>query len=71
MSHYTKEELECYRNHEMSLLGRINCSAHLKECDECTKRLNELAQDDALVEELRDSIRIYEGARQHSTDPKR
>lgn len=32
MKHYTKEELELYRHGQMSVLGRIACSSHLKEC---------------------------------------
>ncbi|MBP1583493.1 MAG: hypothetical protein J6866_06020 [Victivallales bacterium] len=64
MKHYTKEELDCYRHHEMSVLGRINCAAHLKECDECANLLVELEQDDVFVGELRDSIRKYQEARQ-------
>ena len=64
MKHYTKEELDCYRHHEMSVLGRIACAAHLKECDECANRLVELEQDDRFVGELRDSIRAYKVAAQ-------
>ena len=62
MKHYTKEELESYRHHEMSVLGRLACSSHLKECSECAKLLKELETDDAFVSELRDSIRIFEEA---------
>ena len=32
MKHYTKEDLELYRHHQLSILGRIACAAHLKEC---------------------------------------
>ncbi len=62
MKHYTKEELDCYRHHEMSVLGRIQCASHLKECDECAKRLVELQLDDSFVNELRDSLKSYEEA---------
>lgn len=31
MKHYTKEDLELYRHHQLSILGRIACAAHLKE----------------------------------------
>ena len=65
MKHYTKEELESYRHHEMSVLGRLACSSHLKECEACTKLLKELETDDAFVSELRDSIRIFEEAAKH------
>ena len=62
MKHYTKEELESYRQHGMSVLGRLACSAHLKECAACADLLKELEADDAFVSELRDSIQIYEEA---------
>ncbi|MBR4902693.1 MAG: hypothetical protein IKZ46_17260 [Victivallales bacterium] len=62
MKHYTKEELELYRHHEMSVLRRVACSAHLKECTACTSLLKELDTDDAFVMELRDSIRIFDEA---------
>ena len=62
MKHYTKEELESYRQHGMSVLGHLACAAHLKECTECTDLLKELEADDAFVLELRDSLRIYEEA---------
>ncbi|MCR4575015.1 MAG: hypothetical protein K5787_14745 [Lentisphaeria bacterium] len=62
MKHYTKEELESYRQHGMSVLGRLACSAHLKECAACAGLLKELEADDAFVMELRDSIRIFDEA---------
>ena len=60
MKHYTKEELELYRHHEMSVLRRVACSAHLKECTACASLLKELDTDDAFVMELRDSLKIFE-----------
>ncbi len=65
MKHYTKEELELYRHHEMSVLRRVACSAHLKECTVCASLLKELDRDDAFVMELRDSIRIFDEAARH------
>ena len=62
MKHYTKEELESYRQHGMPVLGRLACAAHLKECAACADLLKELEADDAFVSELRDSLRIYEEA---------
>ena len=62
MKHYTKEELELYRHGQMSVLGRIACSSHLKECESCRKCLEELEHDDAFVRELRDSIKTYKEA---------
>lgn len=59
MTHYTKEDLELYRHHEMSVLGRIACSAHLKECSECKRLLDELKKDDEFISELRGSIAIF------------
>ena len=56
--HYTKEKLDLYRHGELSILGRMQCAAHLKECELCRQRLAELHADDALVGELRESLRI-------------
>ena len=56
--HYTMEKLELYRHGEMSILGRVQCAAHLKECAECRKRLAELREDDLLIGELRESLRL-------------
>ena len=58
--HYTKEDLELFRNHQMSILGRLTCQAHLKECSECTKLLRELSEDDDFIRQLRASAQIYE-----------
>ena len=44
--HYTKEDLEFFRNRQMSVLGRLTCQAHLKECPECAALLKELSEDD-------------------------
>ena len=59
-NHYTKEELELFRNHQMSILGRLTCQAHLKECPECTRLLKELSEDDDFIRQLRASAQIYE-----------
>lgn len=58
--HYTKEDLELFRNHQMSILGRLSCQAHLKECPECAAMLKELSEDDDFIRRLRASARIYE-----------
>ena len=57
--HYTKDELEMYRHGQMSLLGRMQCAAHLRECPDCRTLLDELESDDEFVRELRDSIKAY------------
>ena len=59
-NHYTKEDLEFYRNHQMSILGRLACQAHLKECPDCARLLKELSEDDDFVRQLRASAQIYE-----------
>ena len=59
MKHYTKEELELYRHDEMSVLGRIACSAHLKSCESCAAALRELEDEDRFVDDLRASMRLY------------
>lgn len=60
MSCYSKAELDLFRHGEMSVLSRICCKAHLKECDSCQRRLAELCEDDMLIEELRQSVKTYE-----------
>ena len=59
-NHYTKEDLELYRNHQMSLLGRLTFQAHLKECPECAQLLKVLSEDDDFIRQLRASAQIYE-----------
>lgn len=59
-NHYSKEELELYRNHLMSILGRLTCQAHLKECPACAALLKELSEDDDFIRQLRASAQIYE-----------
>ena len=60
MEVYTKEDLELFRNHQMSILGRLACQVHLKECPECAALLKELSEDDDFIRQLRASARIYE-----------
>ena len=60
VKHYTKEDLELFRNHQMSILGRFACQAHLKECPECAALLKELSEDDDFIRQLRASARLYE-----------
>lgn len=60
MKHYTKEELELYRHGELSVLGRIACSAHLRQCKQCQLRMAELKEDDALIRDLQASIRLFQ-----------
>lgn len=59
-NHYSKEDLELYRNHQMSILGRLTCQAHLKECPACAQLLKELSEDDDFIRQLRASAQIYE-----------
>ena len=58
--HYTKEDLELFRNHQMSILGRLACQAHLKECPECANLMRDLYEDDDFIRQLRASARLYE-----------
>ena len=64
--HYTKDELEMYRHGQMSLLGRMQCSSHLRECPDCRTLLDELESDDEFVKELRDSLKAYQEIEQPS-----
>ena len=67
MEHYTKEELDQYRNGGMSVLGKIRCSAHLKSCPACAKLLEELNADDQLLRDLCVSVELYQ---QLASEPK-
>ena len=60
MEHYTKEELDQYRNGGMSVLRKISCSAHLKNCKKCAKLLKELEADDQLLRDLRGSVELFQ-----------
>lgn len=60
MGCYSKEELDMFRHGEMSVLSRICCKAHLKECEACQQRLAKLHEDDLLTEELQQSVKAYE-----------
>ena len=60
MKHYTKEELELFRNGKMSLLSRICCSGHLKNCPACAGLMEELAEDDKFVADLRFSVQTFQ-----------
>ena len=68
MAHYTKEQLESYRNGESSVLGRITCSIHLKNCEECSKLLAELAEEDELLHELQNSIEVFQKITEEAAD---
>lgn len=60
MGCYSKEELDMFRHGEMSVLSRICCKAHLKECEACQHRLAELCEDDLLIKELQQRVSVYE-----------
>ena len=65
MKHYSEEELEMYRNGQMSVLNRITCASHLQDCAECKKILEELKEDDQFIAELRSSIQQYRESSQN------
>ena len=60
MSHYTKEELDLFRNGKMSVLRKITCSGHLKSCPKCAGLLEELAEDDRFISDLRSSVQMFQ-----------
>ncbi len=60
MRHYTQDELDLFRHKEMSVLGRINCASHLKECPKCAKLLEELEENDKLLQEVRNSVQSFQ-----------
>jgi predicted anti-sigma-YlaC factor YlaD len=42
------------------VLGRIICGIHLKNCEECSQLLDELAEEDKLIDELQNSIEVFQ-----------
>ena len=60
MKHYTKKDLELYRDGKMSVLSRISCKNHLKSCEICQKREQEIDDDKLLIADLRSSIKLFE-----------
>ena len=57
---FHKEELELFRNGKMSGLRKINCARHLKSCSECAGFLDELADDDRFISDLRSSVQMFQ-----------
>ena len=53
--HYTKYELDQYRNRTMGPFRRLFCRIHLLRCHRCRERLTHLKLDDILVLALRKS----------------
>lgn len=53
--HYTLCELDHYRNRTMFRLRRFLCRLHLLRCSRCRVRLAQLAKDDLLIFDLRNS----------------
>ena len=44
----------------LSLLSRICCSGHLKNCPDCAGLMEELAEDDKFVADLRSSVQTFQ-----------
>ena len=59
MAHYSREDLELYRSKQMSVLKRIACTSHLKECAECA-RLLEIEPKAASIRYVRALQRLRE-----------
>ena len=59
MKHYTKEELEMYRDCALGKWNRMVCAAHLKKCTECRNRYNTLLKDDVFLREVKNSVLIF------------
>ncbi len=58
MKHYSKEELELYRNRELGLWNQMVCRAHLKKCTQCRTLLQRLEKDNPLLNSLKEGVRI-------------
>ena len=58
MRHYSKEELELFRNRELSLWNQMVCRAHLKKCAGCRTLLQSLEKNNSLLSSLKESVRF-------------
>lgn len=56
MRHYSLDEIERYMNNDCGLLRRYLINRHLKRCDECLSRIENLKNNDTLLTSLRDAI---------------
>ena len=57
MKHYTIEELDRFLHVDMGALARIKCSSHIKTCQDCQKRLEQLKADDSLLSKIRHAVK--------------
>ncbi len=58
MKHYSKIELDRYLHDDMNILLRVACSKHLKNCEQCKNSLSELKNDDQVIEQIRQGIKL-------------
>ena len=56
MCHYSEGDLERYKNGDMFRLFRMFCYFHLRSCEKCRKKLDELTEDDFLIQDLRNHL---------------
>ena len=56
---YSREELDMFRHNQLSSFSAFNCSAHLSVCKECSKIMEELAEDDCFIADLCGSIQFF------------
>lgn len=56
MRHYSLDEIERYLNNDCGIVRKYLISRHLKVCDECLSRIENLKNNDKLLSCLRDAI---------------
>ena len=56
MKHYTIEEIDRYVHGEMGVLSKIKCASHLKSCEECRNLLNNVENNDAFINKLKNAL---------------
>ena len=59
MTHYKLEELDCYKHGEMSIYNRIKCAKHLKNCQDCQKKLLKLNNNDKLIIDVKRNLNKF------------
>ena len=56
MKHYSLDEIERYMNNDCGIVRKYLINRHLKVCDECLSRIENLKNNDTLLSSLRNAI---------------
>ena len=59
MKHYSKTELENFRNGDMTEVRSKKCRMHLDICEKCRNLLQELYIDDKFIDLLKRAVELF------------